>query len=125
MINSVPLQIAPITPRFYSLFSEHTAVPSVSVTSTSHPLFTINCVTSGAPTVVTWNYQSGDLIYQNDEGHQIVHSLQDGTAATYHSAIAFTFIPVNETGVHACETETTYISSDTTETNTATGTIHN
>ena len=88
----------------------------------SHPLLTINCVTSGTPALVTWNNQDEDLIYQNDEGHQIIHSLLEGTTATYNSAIAFTFIPVNETGMHTCEAETTYISPDTGGTSTATGT---
>ena len=96
------------------------AVPSVTVTSVSHPLLTINCTTSGAPALVTWDYISGGLILRDDENHRIIHSLRDGSTATYDSTIAFTFIPLNETGVHACRADTTYISSNTSETNIST-----
>ena len=90
------------------------------MTSVSHPLLTINCTTSGAPALVTWDYISGDLILREDENHRIIHSLRDGSTATYDSTIAFTFIPLNETGVYACIADTTYISSNASETNIST-----
>ena len=97
------------------LYLEYTAFPSVTVSSSTYPLFTLNCTTTGTPANIEWLSISAGLVYENDDTHFIEQVLRNGVTATYDSILAFASSPVH--GVHRCTTSTKYVSSNSSETN--------
>ena len=97
------------------------ATPLATVSSQSHTQFAFICTTTGAPATVVWEYASANLFYTDSNETQIVHSLLDGTSATYESILTFATPPTTDIGVHVCIATSTYISSDSSNTSTTTG----
>ena len=97
------------------------AVPAISITSTTNPMLVLRCTAMGAPGVITWAYSGSSQMYTNDGGHQIVQSLLNGVTSTLESRLTFTQNPYSrDTGSRVCVVTSTYISTNSTQTNTST-----
>ena len=102
----------------YVLYS---AVPTVDVTSTANPLVVLKCTTIGAPAVISWRHSGASRLYNNDENHQIIQSLVNGVTSTFESRLTFIRNPYSiDTGEHVCIATSTYVSTNSSETNTTT-----
>ena len=96
-------------------------LPTVGVTSTADPQFVLECTTMGTPGVITWAYSGSSRVYTNDGSHQIVQSLLDGTTSTLESRLTFFSHPYpSDTGERVCIINSTYISTNSSQTNTST-----
>ena len=111
------------------LFADHimhivnliVVTPTAEVTSTTDPMFTLKCTTSGAPAIVSWSYSNTLRTYTNDGGHQLSQSLINGATSTFESRLAFTSHPFpSDTGERVCMATATYISANSSEMNTST-----
>lgn len=96
-------------------------IPTGAITSTTDPIFTLKCTTTGVPAAVTWTYSSTSRMYTNDGGHQLSQSLLNGVASTFESRLAFLSHPYpSDTGERVCIATATYISANSSETNSST-----
>ena len=95
--------------------------PSGDVNSTTNATFTLKCTTTGVPAVVNWSYPNTLRMYTNDGGHQLSQSLLNGASATFESSLAFSTHPYpSDTGERVCTATATYLSANSSETNTST-----
>ena len=103
------------------MICEHAATPTAEVTSTTDPMFTLKCTTTGAPAVVSWSYSNTLRMYTNDGEHQLSQSLLNGATSTFESRLAFTSHPFpSDTGGRMCIAAATYISANSSETDMST-----
>ena len=95
--------------------------PTGAITSTTDPMFTLKCTTTGVPAFVTWTYSSASRMYTNDGGHQLSQSLLNGVTSTFESRLVFLSHPYpSDTGERVCIATATYISANSSETNSTT-----
>ena len=111
--------------RAYTLCVMHIIViavtPTGEITSTTDPMFTLKCTTTGAPAVVTWTYSGTSRMYTNDGGHRLSQSLLNGVASSFESRLAFLSHPYpSDTGERVCIATATYVSANSSETNPST-----
>lgn len=98
-----------------------TVVPTVEVASRTDPLFNLECTSMGAPGVITWTYSGSSRTYTSGRDHQIVQSLLNGVSSTFRSTLTFLRHPFSsDTGERICVATSTYISTNSSETNTST-----
>lgn len=96
-------------------------IPTGEIISTTDPLFTVKCTTTGAPAVVTWTHSGTSRMYTNDGRHQLSQLLLNGVASTFESRLVFLSHPYpSDTGERVCIATATYISANSSETNSST-----
>ena len=84
-------------------------------------MFTLKCNTSGAPAIVRWSSSNGLRMYTNDDTHQLSQMLLNGTTSTFESSLTFTSDSYrSDTGELICIATATYVSTNSSETNTST-----
>ena len=60
-------------------------------------------------------------MYTNNGGHQLSQTLVNGATATFESSLVFTYHPYSsDTGERICVATATYVSANSSETNTST-----
>lgn len=95
--------------------------PTSQISSTTNPRFTLHCNTTGAPAVVSWLRSDGMTTYTNGRGHQLSQTLLNGATAYFESNLQFTSHPYqSDTGERLCIATATYVSANSSETNTST-----
>ena len=97
-------------------------MPTIGVMSTASPrLVVLKCISVGAPGEITWTYSGSSRMYTNDGSHQIIQSLLNGTTSTLESQLTFIRHPYQiDTGEHACIITSTFVSTNSSQTNTST-----
>lgn len=99
----------------------YVVAPTVEVTSTASPMLVLKCTSTGAPGVINWAYLGSSRTYITDGEHQIVHTLLNGVTATFESRLTFLRHPYSiDTGERICIVTSTYVSTNSSETNTST-----
>lgn len=97
--------------------------PRTRVTSTTDPLLTFKCTSSGVPTIITWSYSNNLRMYTDDSEHHVIQSLSNGVTSTYDSRLIFRSHPYpSDTGERICIATAKFISANSSETNTSTKT---
>ena len=97
--------------------------PRIQVTSTTDPLLTFKCTSSGVPTIITWSYSNHLRMYTDDSEHHVIQSLSNGMTSTYDSRLIFRSHPYSsDTGERICIATAKFISANRSETNTSTRT---
>ena len=85
------------------------------------PMFTLKCTTTGAPAVASWSYSNRQRMYTSDGAHQLSRSLLNGASANFESSLVFSSHPYqSDTGERLCIATATYVSANSSETNTST-----
>ena len=74
----------------------------------------------GAPGIISWAYSGSSQVYTSDEDHLIVQSLLNGVTSTLESTLTFIRHPYSrDTGDRVCMGTSTYISTNSSQTNTS------
>lgn len=98
-------------------------MPTAEVTSTANPQLVLKCTTIGAPGLISWAYTGSSRTYTNDGNHQIIQSLLSGVTSTLESRLTFLRHPYSsDTGDRVCMVTSTYVSTNSSETNASTTT---
>ena len=87
----------------------------------TNPLPVLTCTSAGAPGEISWNYAGSSRTYVTDSDHQIEQSLLNGMSSMFKSRLSFLRHPYSrDTGERVCTVTSTYVSANSTETNTST-----
>ena len=75
----------------------------------------------GAPGVISWTHSGSSRMYISDENQNIVQSVRSGVTSIIESRLTFLRHPyLRDTGERTCMIASTYVSANSSETNTST-----